>query len=704
MNGLNQSSTTTARLAEQLPADSSGIINMSSPSGSSDSGSSGMIFPDLRTLYANFPSPGMGTTAKSTTALSKVQSQSSPLAAKSPVMSPSPPKKSPSSVACSGGGAITEESRQKTDLFLSQFQAQMSQMKSAMDELLMHKSNSRGSSASPAPIPAPVVVSGGKPRAIAARISKRAATNTGGAAAVPAPGSAAVTYQSQISTSNGLKMKIKKSPKMYKKRGPKGGKRGRKKRKDDDDDMDDFSDFDDEPPRAKVARSNASKVANDGREPIGWGDNLPENVLENIFSHGISDEGCIPFLVRVSKVSRLWRKVASNPKMWTHVDLSTARVKDVYRSERNLVYFLENRFFHAKHLNLGGWSSALTNGAIDVLVRCCKDLESLGVSSCQKLTGPNLKTITESCKCLQRLDLSAISTTYNTKSAASPAALIDAAEAMGSRMTHLSLANNCVASCTQIVQSLSDHCPNLEVLDLSNVTSPRRDTIAINVEHLQQGCPLVRILRLTNSDIMLSETTLKEQVSSPGFPKLEELSIAVDPKKCSGMDDGDLERIVKNAKKLRLLDVRGCGKISDSGLVRVPAWDLEHLYLSGCYATKSSNDGLELIVRKWRHSFKEIDFSWTPNEDAINLAISALAEQDSDSQLPPVKVLDLCGSSVSLESIKRALKTCVFLLSLNLTSCRALPRGMKRNYQSVEDVIVLREQVMSGKFDDNTND
>lgn len=123
----------------------------------------------------------------------------------------------------------------------------------------------------------------------------------------------------------------------------------------------------------------------------------------------------------------------------------------------------------------------------------------------------------------------------------------------------------------------------------------------------------------------------------------------------------------------------------------------------GCYATKSSNDGLELIVRKWRHSFKEIDFSWTPNENAINLAICALSERESDCENPPVKVLDLCGSSVSLESVKKALKTCVYLLSLNLTSCRALPRGMKRNYQQVEDVVVLREQVLSGKFDDNSS-
>lgn len=108
-------------------------------------------------------------------------------------------------------------------------------------------------------------------------------------------------------------------------------------------------------------------------------------------------------------------------------------------------------------------------------------------------------------------------------------------------------------------------------------------------------------------------------------------------------------------------------------------------------------------MRKWRHSFKEIDFSWTPNEDAINLAVCALADQDSETEVPPVKVLDLCGSSVSLESIKKALRVCVYLQSLNLTSCRALPRGMKRNYQLIDDVLALREQVLSGKFDDNPN-
>lgn len=44
------------------------------------------------------------------------------------------------------------------------------------------------------------------------------------------------------------------------------------------------------------------------------------------------------------------------------------------------------------------------------------------------------------------------------------------------------------------------------------------------------------------------------------------------------------------------------------------------------------------------------------------------------------RVLNLCGSSVSLEPVKAVLKNCAHLVSLNLTSCRGLPRGVKRLY------------------------
>ena len=46
------------------------------------------------------------------------------------------------------------------------------------------------------------------------------------------------------------------------------------------------------------------------------------------------------------------------------------------------------------------------------------------------------------------------------------------------------------------------------------------------------------------------------------------------------LDDNGIERILKASTKLRLLDVRGCIRLTGSGLVKVPAWDLEHLFLS----------------------------------------------------------------------------------------------------------------------------
>ena len=74
-------------------------------------------------------------------------------------------------------------------------------------------------------------------------------------------------------------------------------------------------------------------------------------------------------------------------------------------------------------------------------------------------------------------------------------------------------------------------------------------------------------------------------MASPGFPLLEELSLAgleEDQTTTSrSVDDDGIERILKNSTKLRLLDVRGCIRLTDSGLVKVPAWDLEHLFLSG---------------------------------------------------------------------------------------------------------------------------
>ena len=53
--------------------------------------------------------------------------------------------------------------------------------------------------------------------------------------------------------------------------------------------------------------------------------------------------------------------------------------------------------------------------------------------------------------------------------------------------------------------------------------------------------------------------------------------------------------------------------------------------------------------------------------------------------------LDLCGSSVSLEAVQEVLRNCPNLNSINLSSCRSLPRGMKRLLQGPAEMKDLRE-------------
>lgn len=70
-----------------------------------------------------------------------------------------------------------------------------------------------------------------------------------------------------------------------------------------------------------------------------------------------------------------------------------------------------------------------------------------------------------------------------------------------------------------------------------------------------------------------------------GWTQLEELSIAGDAaSEIVGeykLGDEALARLVRGATRLRLLDLRGLHRLTDSGLVRVPAWDLQHLFLGG---------------------------------------------------------------------------------------------------------------------------
>jgi hypothetical protein len=49
--------------------------------------------------------------------------------------------------------------------------------------------------------------------------------------------------------------------------------------------------------------------------------------------------------------------------------------------------------------------------------------------------------------------------------------------------------------------------------------------------------------------------------------------------------------------------------------------------------TRLTGAGLELIAQKWSHSLIEVDLAWSTATQAVDLAVTALAEQGAVSPL-----------------------------------------------------------------------
>ncbi|KAK4881598.1 hypothetical protein RN001_004917 [Aquatica leii] len=485
-------------------------------------------------------------------------------------------------------------------------------------------------------------------------------------------------YHSQISgDKNAIKIRIKKSD-LSAQLPPTKKKSGRRKKHKISSDTD-TSDYESRKkekrskPTVVETESDVTSTENITEEESKWA-TIPYTVLHRIFQILCMQEGCLPSLVTLCKVCKHWRNVALSPLLWHSVDLNY--VQEKLRTDLKLHWLIQNRLMACRDLNLAEWKVNNIQLALEALSEHCPELRGLNLSGWKGLNADHLKYLTTEFLQLERLDLSSI----NNTSAINAQPLVSLAQSMGSRLTHLVLANNKLVGFTQVITAIATNCPNLQLLDISNIRTFAHNTALLHVEKLQSGCPKLKVLRITNSQIWLAPVSLSNQVASPGFPMLEELSLA-GVEGCQltsrSINDESIERILKTSTKLRLLDVRGCGRLSDSGLVRVPAWDLEHLFLSACYVTRIQNSGLELIVQKWSHSLLEVDLAWSTATSSLDAAVFALAEKGAGS---PLRTLNLCGSSVSLEPVKAVLIKCPKLQSINLQSCRALPRGMKRLY------------------------
>uniref|UniRef100_A0A1B0CL30 Putative leucine rich repeat some n=1 Tax=Lutzomyia longipalpis TaxID=7200 RepID=A0A1B0CL30_LUTLO len=504
-------------------------------------------------------------------------------------------------------------------------------------------------------------------------------------------------YQSEISDNKlGIKLCIKKSDAAAPVKQKSSRKRSRKSKAKRASDSDD-SDYE-KKRRKELIKQRANNNTDRGKEVVEfvepeeqscWGSTLPKNVLHTIFLFAVQEEGCLPTLINLGRVCTLWHDVSLNSALWHTLDLS-AWVKDRFKTELKLKWFIDNRLRGCQDVNVSNWKVTNVQCVLEKMYDACPNLIGITLAGWKFLLSDHLSYIVENFRKLERLDLSSINLEANAnKTAVGFTSLCNAIQGLNTRLTHLVLAHNKLGGLPQIISALATHCPNLVLLDFSNICTLAMSHAILHIEKLQQGCPKLKVLRITNAQITLSQITLQEQMDSPGFPELEELSVA-SLAESRVINDDFVQRILKTSTKLKLLDVRGCARLTHDSLIRLPAWDIKHLFLSGCSVTRDYGSGLELIASKWAHSLTEIDLAWANVQGPLDNALKALAEKKSES---PLSHLNLCGSSVSLEAVKEILSNCPLLSSINLSSCRGLPRGFKRLLQGPTEITELRENL-----------
>lgn len=410
-----------------------------------------------------------------------------------------------------------------------------------------------------------------------------------------------------------------------------------------------------------------------------WGKCIPDLVLLKIFHHVVESAGAVPFLCRAIQVCRLWYQCASNSTLWKTVDLSYGWIK---ANDATMQLLCHTRFSKLASINLSNWKSLTVNG-LKLLADTCPQLKSINLSYC-RVNSTGVLYMIDKCSSLAQIDL----TSYGCTDVVSVKVIIQIVTKCSGNLLSLNLSRNPRKEYRAVFKALASCCPNLEFLDLSQNTASYMP-LSIDIEQFQHGCPKLRILRLVNTVIEPARVSVHDRNASPGFPELQELSLGLTCTDIPGSGRNDvLQRLVKTSKRLKLLDLRGWSQLTCADLQSVPATDLADLYISGI----AKDATMEIITSKWQHSLVELDVSWNVHsETALDLAMKSLASNSAASKL---EVLDLTGTQISLGSVQCVLHGCPVLRNLNLSSCRGLPRGMKREYLN-ESLDHLRKNIDS---------
>ncbi|XP_077208979.1 F-box/LRR-repeat protein 6 [Paroedura picta] len=416
-----------------------------------------------------------------------------------------------------------------------------------------------------------------------------------------------------------------------------------------------------------------------------WGERLPGELLERILLLVAGSEGAVPSLCRAARVCRRWNGAASSPVLWQKVSLGYCWAPPgqrwppaVQKRALGTVQWLAaHRLAHLRDFALCHWKNHVPF-VLQEIGQCCPLLASLKLSHCRGVTAESLAVLAERCPKLESLNLQ--------HSQVHSSAVVSFLEAAGSRIRHLWLTYSSQTSAV-IALLLGGSCPELRLLEVNTDIKQLNQHFHLSIEQLQNACPHLQVLRLLNV-VWSLKTSPRSAPTSQGFPELAELCLATTS--YSFVNDSTLQRILWASDRLRMLDLRGCFRVTPKALSLLPCPALEQLYL-GLYCSSSDIhlplEGIHLLTQKWSHSLQELDLAGLGFcESSLEQAMAALGQERSQGGGPPLRSLNLTGTKVMLSTVRTLIASCPALVYLNLSSCRHLPRGTKKAYRGQEEI------------------
>ncbi|BFZ06006.1 hypothetical protein BsWGS_09045 [Bradybaena similaris] len=428
-------------------------------------------------------------------------------------------------------------------------------------------------------------------------------------------------------------------------------------------------------PAAKRKCKNNTKDDVSTDQPDGVQLQLPPEVMIKIFQYGIDAVGFINFIPRVARVSKAWNRIASDPSMRRRLDLSSEQIVLTRKSQKCLTKLLQRDVSQCQYLSLHA-QVHLGPSVVEKTLNLMPQLRTLDLTGCI-VKADFVKELPQLCPHIQRLNLSSYAQSFQKKiTLASLDALI---VGLGSKLLELRLTNvTAVQQCpSKVLKFVQENCPNMEVLDLgvAGLTPHSHQIFIVDMDGLACGCSRLRELFLDGFNIL--DNSSRENPCVHTFRSLQVYSQSTHNH--YGMDFPAFCRLFSSVGKLKMLNFSR-SKHRPS-LIAQQVKEVEELYLQDMrWSDNEEEEEAICCIAAWSRSLKTVDLSHNKLNDRIIDEALFQFEKSSRPDEYPLEILNLSNSNVTARGVVHVISACKNLQEINLSSCRELPRGSKREF------------------------